>query len=174
MAQRHPARPLRRTRSAARGHKPAVSQDLPGSAAQGPRCTQQLVAAIAVLRRDRYRAGAGIGASSGRRSGSMTMLAHHEPYRQIMALALAIAAVADGPLAAENWPAWRGPNTSGVSGEMGLPETWSETHGVLWKAALPGAGISNPIVWDGHVFVTCSDGPKQDELHLICLARDGG
>jgi len=94
--------------------------------------------------------------------------------RRAAAVVAAIAALAAGPLAAENWPAWRGPNACGVSGETGLPETWSETQGVLWKAALPGAGISNPIVWDDHVFVTCSDGPKQDELHLICLARDDG
>lgn len=75
---------------------------------------------------------------------------------------------------AENWPGWRGARRNGVSNESGLPLSWSEKQGVLWKVALPGSGISNPIVWGKRVFVTASDGRDQDELHLICLARDDG
>lgn len=75
---------------------------------------------------------------------------------------------------AENWPGWRGPTRDGVSTETNLPTTWSATEGVLWKAALPGSGISNPIVWDDRVLVTSSDGPQQNELHVVCLARDDG
>lgn len=75
---------------------------------------------------------------------------------------------------AENWPGWRGPERTGISSETEIPIEWSAAEGVLWKAALPGSGISNPIIWEDRVFVTSSDGPKQDELHLICLARDDG
>ena len=75
---------------------------------------------------------------------------------------------------AENWPGWRGAARTGVSNETGLPVAWSETQGVLWKVALPGSGISNPIVWDDRVLITSSDGRQQDELHLICLGRDDG
>lgn len=74
----------------------------------------------------------------------------------------------------ENWPGWRGPQRTGVSSETNLPLSWSEDEGVLWKVALPGAGISNPIVWEDRVFVTASEGPRQEELLLICLARDDG
>ncbi|MGE0607189.1 MAG: PQQ-binding-like beta-propeller repeat protein [Pirellulales bacterium] len=76
--------------------------------------------------------------------------------------------------AGENWPGWRGPNRSGVSNARGLPQTWSKTEGVQWTAELPGSGISNPIVWEDRVIVTSSDGPKQDELHIICLNRVNG
>lgn len=82
--------------------------------------------------------------------------------------------VVSGRLHAENWPGWRGPARTGVSAETKLPVSWSEEKGVLWKTALPGSGISNPIVWDDRVFVTSSDGRDQDELHLICLSRDDG
>ncbi|HWB12688.1 MAG TPA: PQQ-binding-like beta-propeller repeat protein [Pirellulales bacterium] len=75
---------------------------------------------------------------------------------------------------AENWPGWRGPARNGLSNETGLPVSWSEKQGVHWRVALPGSGISNPIVWGERVFVTSSDGRNQDELHLICLARDDG
>jgi outer membrane protein assembly factor BamB len=74
----------------------------------------------------------------------------------------------------ENWPGWRGPQRTGISTESGLPTSWSATENVVWKAALPGAGISNPIVWDDRVFVTSSDGEQQDELHIVCLHRDDG
>jgi len=46
--------------------------------------------------------------------------------------------------------------------------------GVLWKTPLPGAGVSNPIAWDDRVFVTASDGPKHDELHVLCIALRSG
>src|SRR6185437_1812636 len=75
---------------------------------------------------------------------------------------------------AENWPGWRGPMRTGISGETALPLQWSQREGVLWKTGLPGSGISNPIVWEDRVFVTSSEGPQQDELRLICLARDDG
>ena len=39
---------------------------------------------------------------------------------------------------AENWPQWRGPAASGVSGEERLPERWSDSDNVAWKAKLRG------------------------------------
>ena len=62
------------------------------------------------------------------------------------------------PLHAENWPHWRGPASTGVSTETGLPERWSDTENVAWKASVRGLGISSPIVWGDHVFVTSQIG----------------
>jgi outer membrane protein assembly factor BamB len=59
---------------------------------------------------------------------------------------------------AENWPHWRGPSTSGVSLETGLPSTWSATDGIAWKASIRGLGVSSPIVWGDRVFVTSQVG----------------
>src|SRR5262249_58235943 len=52
---------------------------------------------------------------------------------------------------AENWPGWRGPNGDGLSSEKALPVRWSATENVRWKAALPGAGVSAPVVWGARV-----------------------
>ncbi len=46
---------------------------------------------------------------------------------------------------------------------------WSASEGVVWKVALPGSGISNPIVWGDRIICTSSDGPRQQELHVVCL-----
>jgi outer membrane protein assembly factor BamB len=74
----------------------------------------------------------------------------------------------------ENWPGWRGPGGNGLSHETGLPTHWSREKGVLWKTPLLGSGISSPIIWEDRVFVTASDGPDRDNLHVICLERDNG
>ena len=61
-------------------------------------------------------------------------------------------------LAAENWPAWRGPRATGVSSEANLPERWSATENIAWQAPLRGAGVSSPVVFGNLVFVTSQEG----------------
>tara|TARA_R110000850_G_scaffold271383_2_gene405630 strand:+ start:3421 stop:4680 length:1260 start_codon:yes stop_codon:yes gene_type:complete len=58
---------------------------------------------------------------------------------------------------AANWPNWRGPHFDGSSEESGFPATFAIDDGVEWKAQLPGAGGSTPIVWDNAVFLTSAD-----------------
>ena len=43
-------------------------------------------------------------------------------------------------LHAQQWPTWRGPSASGVSGERGLPVEWSDTRAVAWKSPVRGLG----------------------------------
>jgi outer membrane protein assembly factor BamB len=59
---------------------------------------------------------------------------------------------------AENWPQWRGPLATGVSSETGLPERWSDTENIAWRAPLRGLGISSPVVWGDLIFVTSQIG----------------
>jgi outer membrane protein assembly factor BamB len=59
---------------------------------------------------------------------------------------------------AENWPHWRGPASTGVSTEKALPERWSDTENIAWKAPIRGLGISSPVVWGDQVFVTSQIG----------------
>jgi outer membrane protein assembly factor BamB len=61
-------------------------------------------------------------------------------------------------LAAENWPAWRGPDASGVSPESNLPERWGPAENIVWQAPLRGAGVSSPIVFGNLVVVTSQEG----------------
>ena len=62
------------------------------------------------------------------------------------------------PVGAENWPHWRGPSATGVSPEKGLPDRWSDTENIAWRAPVRGLGISSPIVWGDSVFVTSQIG----------------
>jgi outer membrane protein assembly factor BamB len=73
-----------------------------------------------------------------------------------------------------DWPQFRGPGSTGVGDETGLPLHWSATEGLRWKADLPGRGVSNPVIVGGRVYVTASSGYRQDRLHVLCLdARTG-
>ena len=60
-----------------------------------------------------------------------------------------------------NWPGFRGPGSTGVpKDESGLPNSWSATENVAWKAAIGGSGWASPIVWGDSVFVTSAHGSK--------------
>ncbi len=75
---------------------------------------------------------------------------------------------------AADWPQWRGPGGSGVAHEKGLPVTWSATENVRWKAALPGRGLSAPVIANGRVYVTACSGPDEERLHVLCFDEAGG
>ncbi len=74
---------------------------------------------------------------------------------------------------AENWPAWRGPQGTGVAQETGVPLKWSSTENVKWKVKLPAPGNSTPIVWEDRVFVSCAEN-NGAACSLICLNRQNG
>jgi outer membrane protein assembly factor BamB len=75
------------------------------------------------------------------------------------------------PASAGNWPQWRGPTGNSVSTEKGLPLTWSDEKGVVWKCPLPGEGASTPAVWGDAVFVTCQKG---EDLLLLKIDKGSG
>jgi len=75
---------------------------------------------------------------------------------------------------AGDWRQFRGPEGSGVSDELNLPAQLDARKNIAWKIALPGRGISSPIIVGDRIFVTCSSGAQQDRLHVICFnAGDG-
>jgi outer membrane protein assembly factor BamB len=76
-----------------------------------------------------------------------------------------------GSARGENWPQWRGPAGTGVSGEKDLPITWNEQRGLLWKVPLPGTGTSTPAIWKEAIFVTCVT--PDNKLLLLRLDKDG-
>jgi outer membrane protein assembly factor BamB len=45
---------------------------------------------------------------------------------------------------------------------------------VRWKVALPGRGLSNPVIVGGKVFITASSGPKENRLHVLCFESATG
>jgi outer membrane protein assembly factor BamB len=81
-------------------------------------------------------------------------------FKQLSFTATAAAATAlfTATPAAENWPHWRGPAGVGVSPEARLPEKWSDSENIAWRARLGGTGVSSPVVWGDRVFVTSQVG----------------
>ncbi|MFB3103812.1 MAG: PQQ-binding-like beta-propeller repeat protein, partial [Pseudomonadales bacterium] len=59
----------------------------------------------------------------------------------------------------QNWPAFRGPGTTGVLEGYALRTSWNadpadpNTQGVLWRTPVPGLGHSSPVVWGDRIFL---------------------
>src|SRR5687767_8537872 len=72
-----------------------------------------------------------------------------------------------------NWPAWRGPEGTGVARESKLPLRWSTNENVRWRVPLPERGNSTPIIWSDHVFLTQAL-EKDHRRTLMCFERKTG
>jgi outer membrane protein assembly factor BamB len=60
------------------------------------------------------------------------------------------------PVAAADWPAFRGPRGDGVAESANPPLHWGLERNVRWRVALPGTGNGSPIVVNDHVLLTCA------------------
>ena len=76
-------------------------------------------------------------------------------------------------LAADVWPQFRGPEGAGVAEDAHLPERWSQTENVAWKAEIPGVGWSSPVVWGNRVFVTSVIPLVEQEKPRVGIYLDG-
>ncbi|HEX9941214.1 MAG TPA: PQQ-binding-like beta-propeller repeat protein [Thermoanaerobaculia bacterium] len=78
-----------------------------------------------------------------------------------------------GPLAAGEWPAWRGPRQDGVSLETGLVSKWSpQGENLAWHVK-DLTGRSTPVVFDGRV---CANGRAGEgvDMHEVVACFDAG
>ncbi len=101
----------------------------------------------------------------------------------LFAVAVAALMLQSNQAFAEDWQRFRGPNGSGVVADT-APTNWSSTENLNWKVALPGSGVSSPIVVGGKVFVTCYSGYgvsrnevgdiKDLKRHLVCVDKASG
>ena len=102
-------------------------------------------------------------------------------------LGLTLLAGSSATAAGENWPQWRGPGGQGISADSQVPTEWAPGKNVVWKAELPGTGMSSPIVWDDRIYVTAviegdvvpgqravkhRQGPEADWIHPDSVAAD--
>jgi len=87
--------------------------------------------------------------------------------------ALLGALVASAALAAD-WTQFRGPASSAISPETGLPVKWSTSENILWKVDLPGRGASSPIIAGGKIYLTACTGYRQKWLHVLCFDQSTG
>lgn len=100
-------------------------------------------------------------------------------------LLLGVLGLSSATVSASDWDRFRGPNGTGISPDKEpLPSTFSDTENLKWKVALPGAGVSCPIVVGDKIFVTCYSGYGLDrqnpgemkalKRHLVCIERSTG
>jgi outer membrane protein assembly factor BamB len=111
--------------------------------------------------------------------------------RDVRALAgVALILAVFGPAATasgENWPQWRGPGGQGVSADAQVPTEWAPARNIVWKAELPGTGMSSPIVWNDRIYLTAviegdvvpgqravkhRQGREEDWIHPDSVAAD--
>jgi outer membrane protein assembly factor BamB len=87
--------------------------------------------------------------------------------------ALFFSTLATTAVSAENWPAWRGPSSNGLSSEKGLPSTWTTAENVTWKLAMPDRSGATPIIWGDIIFLNVAEADK-DSLSLWAVDRTKG
>ncbi|MBX7164927.1 MAG: PQQ-binding-like beta-propeller repeat protein [Pirellulales bacterium] len=80
----------------------------------------------------------------------------------------ALSIVPPVPDCTAQWPRFRGPTGQGETSTPRVPQRWSESESIRWRAALPGVGNSSPVLWNDHLFVTtaAADGTLR-QLHAL-------
>lgn len=64
---------------------------------------------------------------------------------------------------ADDWPAFRGADSRGVSERDDLPIEWGPDKNVKWKTPVPGRGWSCPIAWGDRVYLTTVESHGKEE-----------
>ena len=73
-----------------------------------------------------------------------------------------------------DWLQFRGPDGSGVATADARPPATVSPASIAWKVALPGRGLSSPLVIGDRIFLTAASGPRQQTLHLLCYSTTDG
>lgn len=83
-----------------------------------------------------------------------------------------------------DWSQFRGLGGLGIAEASSLPTRWSDGENVVWKATIPGAGASSPVIYGNRVFLTFFTGYGVDgsssgsidnlKRHLLCLNVESG
>lgn len=71
------------------------------------------------------------------------------------------------------WPGFRGDGTSRTTAGA-LPLEWSDNQNVRWRRKLPGYGQSSPVIWEGRIFTTATEGTRSETLTIHCTSLKTG
>ena len=96
------------------------------------------------------------------------------PVRFIAALILALFCVGQAMAIDNEWPRFRGPNGTGVSGATNLPVEFGPEKNVVWKTSLP-PGHSSPVLARTRIYVTAHtpiDAKNKADYQLFVIALD--
>lgn len=81
-------------------------------------------------------------------------------------------AILAGAARAQEWTRFRGPDGSGTSKTGGFPNSFTSKD-FSWQTALPGPGISSPVLWGGRLFLTSETADAGQRLVLAYDAVSG-
>lgn len=81
---------------------------------------------------------------------------------------------ATAPRPGVDWPQFRGISAGGIAEGFSLPTTWNtaDNTNVAWKTAIPGLGLSSPVVWGNEVFISTSISGQKDAGLRVGLYGD--
>src|SRR3982751_744674 len=90
--------------------------------------------------------------------------------RSVLSLTLVFAAAiaqtrgATAPRPGVDWPQFRGIAANGMAEGFSVPATWNAATGanLAWKTAIPGLGLSSPIVWGNQLFISTAISGRAD------------
>ncbi|WP_417850940.1 PQQ-binding-like beta-propeller repeat protein [Thalassoglobus sp.] len=71
-----------------------------------------------------------------------------------------------------DWRGFRGSSNNGLPEQT--IENWDGKLEIEWQVNLPGRGLSSPILVGDRIYVTCSSGPMQERLHILCFNQSDG
>ncbi len=77
------------------------------------------------------------------------------------------------PVAAGDWPLWRGPTTNGIAPDQPLVTQWDASTNVRWRSDVPGRGHSSPIVVGDTVYLATAIDNQQKQMVLAYNRADG-
>jgi hypothetical protein len=87
-------------------------------------------------------------------------------------LTTAVAVLLAGPVLANDWYQWRGPNRDGIAAEKGLNDRWPEEGpAVVFQSKGLGSGMASVAIADGKI---CTIGNIAGNTHLICVKQNDG
>jgi outer membrane protein assembly factor BamB len=92
----------------------------------------------------------------------------------VMLAGIAVTGAPAAPRPGVDWPQFRGIAANGIAEGFSLPTTWNAATGanILWKTAIPGLGLSSPVVWGDEVFISTSISGKTDANLKVGLYGD--
>lgn len=92
----------------------------------------------------------------------------------LLTLILSSGALSSGVAAEGHWPSFRGPGASGLAEGHQTATTWNVESGenIAWKTAIPGLGLSSPVIWGDRLFVTTAVSEKDDADLKVGLYGD--
>ena len=107
---------------------------------------------------------------------SLSPLSPKPGFRAMLALDCAawLALAFPAGLPAGDWTQFRGPAGNGVTLDPDLPTHLDPGRNIAWKVALPGRGLSSPVIVGDRAFVTSASGPSQQRLHVVCFSTKDG